>query len=261
MAPIQNPELKRLSTASQDDPPLPPPTKYQIGRCGSTANIRSTGSGHSGKSIRLPTTETIPERADNVEESPSPSTIRERIRKSTTAAADKPPRDKESSKRGSRRDSRPTPVDVSIMNRYDHHPAPSPHPPPSLRSAPTSGSTTMQYAMSVSSSFVEDWFYHPVERPLKTLKSYLHSEPSYHSCEAQQQYHPCDLSLPSVVRSSPAPLPPPRSSPYVDERDFVGLFPPHAPLHRLLAAIGINGTSHCENDARRSIGQLAMEWQ
>ena len=137
VAPIQNPELKRLSTASQDDPPLPPPTKYQIGRCGSTANIRLTASGHSGKSIRLPTTETIPERADNVEESPSSSTIREQKRKSTTAAADKPPRDK-SSKRGSRRDSRPTPVDASIMNRYDHHPAPSPHPPLSLRSAPTS---------------------------------------------------------------------------------------------------------------------------
>ena len=220
VAPIQNPELKRLSTASQDDPPLPPPTKYQIGRCGSTANIRLTGSGHSGKSIRLPTTETIPERADDVEESPSASTVRERIRKSTTAAADKPPRDKESSKRGSRRDSRSTPVDANIMNRHDYHPAPSPHPPPSLRSAPVNDDAIRNVCQLILCR-------RSVLSPSgKTLRSYLHSEPSYHSHEAQQQHPPRDLSPPSVVRPSPAPPPPPRSSPYVDERDFVGLSPP-----------------------------------
>ena len=215
--PTQNPDLRRSSTTSQEDPPpLPPATKYQIGRRGSTASIRSTGSGHSGKSIRHPTTETIPERADDVEESPSTSTVKERVRKST---ADKPPRDKES-KRGSRRDSRPTPVDASIMNRYEHEPAPLPS---SLRSAPGPSSSTMQYATSSSSSFVEERFHHPPERdrPLKSSRPYLDSDPPYHSREAPQ-YAPRDM--PPSAR--PGPAPPPRPSPYVEERDFVGPFPP-----------------------------------
>jgi hypothetical protein len=69
----------------------------------------------------------IPERADDVEESPSSSTIREGIRKSTAATTDKPPRDKESSKRGSRRDSRPT-------CRCEHH-EPTRLPPRSFSSS------------------------------------------------------------------------------------------------------------------------------
>ena len=224
-APIQNPDLRRLSTNSQDDPPHPPATKSQINRRGSTASIRSTGSGHSGKSIRHPTTETIPERADDVEESPTSSTVKERIRKST---ADKPPREKES-KRGSRRDSRPTPVDANVMSRYEHEPAPPP--PPSLRSsAPGPSSATMQYATSASSSFIEDRF-HPVDRdrPLKSSRPYLDSDsPTYHS---PQQYAPRDM--PPSARPGPAPPPSQRTS-YSgagDERDFVGPYP-QLPLGR-----------------------------
>jgi hypothetical protein len=47
-APIQNPA------------PFPPSNKYQIGRRGSIATIRSTGSRHSGKDIRQSITEPGP---------------------------------------------------------------------------------------------------------------------------------------------------------------------------------------------------------
>ncbi|KIM42447.1 hypothetical protein M413DRAFT_134208 [Hebeloma cylindrosporum] len=214
-SPIQNPDLRRSSTASLDDAPPPshpPSTKYQIGRRGSTASIRSTGSGHSGKSIRQPTTETIPERADDVEESPSSSAVNERMRKST---ADKPPRDKDS-KRGSRRDSRPTPVDPNVLHRYEHEP------PSNLRSAGPS-SATMQYATSTSTSFGEDRFHHPPverERSLKSSRSYLESDPPYHGREAP--YAPRDM--PPSAR--PGPAPPPRYGGAGDDRDFVGPYPP-----------------------------------
>jgi hypothetical protein len=205
---------ERLRNSTADNPPA---TKYQIGRRGSRASIRSTGSGHSDRSIRHPTTERIPERADDMEESPFSFTVKERLRKS---AADNPPRDKDS-RRGSRRDSQPIPVDASIMNRYDHwHEAPLRS---SLRSAPGPSSTTMQYARSASSSFVEDRFHHPLERdrPLKSSRPYLDSEPPYHSREVPK-YTPFDM--PPSAR--PGSAPPPRPSPYVEERDFVGPFPP-----------------------------------
>jgi len=166
----------------------------------------------------------IPERADDVEESPSSSTVRERIRKSTAATTYKPPRDKESSKRGSRRDSRPTPVDANIMNRHDYHPAPSPHPPPSLRSAPVNDDAIRNVCQLIlcrrlvlspsgkASENIEILF------ALCTVLSLAWGAAAVPS--------PRDLSPPSVVHPSPAPPPPPRSSPYVDERDFVGIFPP-----------------------------------
>jgi len=136
--------------------------------------------------------------------------------------ADKPPRDKDS-KRGSRRDNRPTPVDASIMNRYNHEP-----PPTSLRSALGPSSKMMQYATPASLSFVGDRFHHPVERererPRKSSRTYLDSEPPYVSL-----YDPPDMSPSSA---HPGPGPPPRSLPYGGagiEMDFVRPYAPFGP--------------------------------
>ena len=165
-----------------ENPPLPPVTKYQFGRRGSTASIRSTGSGHSDRSIRHPTPETIPERAYGVEESPFSSTVKDRLRKSAVV---KPAWDIDS-KRGSRRDSRPIPIDASIMNRYDHEPPP---PPSSLRSARGPSSPT-RYATPALSSSIEDRFRHLAERdrPLKSSRPYLDSEDR--DRDREREYHP-----------------------------------------------------------------------
>ncbi|KAJ3482894.1 hypothetical protein NLJ89_g12110 [Agrocybe chaxingu] len=189
-----------------------------LGRRGSTASMRSTGS---GASIRPSITETIPERVDDVAEDTSSSNDRERERKHDQDKAKKLA-DKARDKEKRRRSSRPTPVDPSI---YDDPPLGSSGPRPS-----GSSSATMQYATSP-----------PPVQPLSSKASFPDGDERYHPSDRgkpipyldPRDQHPPGRDIPYSHREPPysAPLsrPPPPRSPYGEnDRDY----PPYPPMNR-----------------------------
>ncbi|KAF8157088.1 hypothetical protein B0H34DRAFT_859663 [Crassisporium funariophilum] len=219
------PEVWKPAIAAVDD--APPSTKhYNLGRRGSTASMKSTGS---GASIRPSISETIPERSDDGAEEYSSIDDPDQQGSHDLHDHDRPrkPMDKvrEKEKRHhNRKSNRPSPVDPSF--RYDEPMGSS-----SLRSA---GSTTMHYATSPSpnkplsskSSFVGDERFYPSDKPIKLPPSidsrdhfigprehgYLHRE---------QSFPPRDLPPSSATR----PLGP-RPSYEEDDSDYISPYPP-----------------------------------
>lgn len=204
------PEVWKPAISPAEDA-LPAKT-YNLGRRGSTASMRSTGS---GASIRPSITETIPERADD---GPGESAIEENDYERTQEATEQgrtwifTDKTREKDKRPHlRRNSRQSPADAGI--RSDELLG-----SPGLRSA---GSSTMQYAtsppstrpLSAKPSLTFDDRHYPIDTPAKP--------PPYFSPRANQQTFSQD-------QLSARPIPA-KSSYGGDDRDHG---PPYTSSHR-----------------------------
>ncbi|KAF8908610.1 hypothetical protein CPB84DRAFT_1843500 [Gymnopilus junonius] len=206
------------------------PKLYNLGRRGSTASMRSTGSGNS---LRPSITETIPEKEDDVlVEEPLDTSERdnERIQDQEKRQSTEKMREKE--KRPTRRrESRPSPVDAAAL-RHDDSLGPS-----SLRFA-GSPSATMQYATSHlkppssnASSINREDRHHITDRPSKPPQPYLDTrdqhlpprEPPY--LHRDSPYSSRDTPV-SARSSAPA-----RSTYANDDREYLA---PHGPGNRPL---------------------------
>ncbi|PPQ67746.1 hypothetical protein CVT26_007034 [Gymnopilus dilepis] len=217
------PEVWKPTISAAEDSDAPP-KPYILGRRGSTASMRSTGSGNS---IRPSITETIPEKEDDVlAEEPLDSSERDNDKNHEHERRKSGDKLREREKRPARRrESRPSPVDVAAL-RHDESIGPSGH-----RSAGSS-SATMQYATSSSnlrplsskSSFAEDRYLTSdrASKPqpyLDTREQLLPPrEPPYMPRDSPYSSRETPVSARSSV---------PGRSPYVsDEREYLSPYGP-----------------------------------
>ena len=195
-------EVWKPAATPEDDPS--PPRSYDLGRRGSSASMRSTASGAGVRPI------TIPERIDDAE-GPSPA-------EPPNHEQDKTRKHHDRERRGGRKNSRPTPVE--LPSYADDIQVSS-----SLRSA---GTTSLVMQMATSA-------------PVKALSS----KPSFASAEDRhyrdQHPFPRDAPPPREPSYPSRDIPPntrsghPRSSYGADERDYGGHYqtsqrPPKTPF-------------------------------
>jgi len=246
------------TTSPSTPPPAPPPgsssaKSVNLGRRGSTASIRSTGS---GASIRPSITETIPERVDGVmeDEALERDALQQKNLDNSGGASSKRRLSVKQEKRPQRRRDSKSSIPDNMATRHDE-----PHlsRPPSVSAASSStfsnhpgpsSSATMQYATSSSPSKpsslnqqylppsrvlspsgssgsfppgeTDNRYYSAMDRPPKSApytESY-HSPSSRSAPRDREHAYPGPRDPPYSAR--PSHPPPQARSPYGDEREY-----------------------------------------